>query len=426
MPSRPGSSSPAGTVPEPGAPSSASGAVDAPSVLPERQGSGLRIAIVGQGNFPIPSSQYAPVEKHIAGLAEALRRRGEDVHIVNRVLPRFRLRLLVHALWVSRQLRRLRPDVIHCHSPINAWVLRRLGHAPIVSTSHSREWVASRTTGYAGSAELRNHVRGFRASHARIVLSEEVRKAVAATPGLQGAPCHVIPNGVDATAYTVPDASRSGRLIVGLGVVARLKRWHLLAQAIQGTQWRLEIVGPLNHPDYAEELAAMPGVTVRGPLDEEGLRDALHRARVLGHPSRAEAMSLAVLEGMATGLPVLGSHVLRGVVESAETGWLVPERRETEQVERYRALLRDTPMSEWDRMGAQARAVVLEKYTWDAVAQRTLQVYAEAARRFGRKAKAAVQGAERPRKARRKRATSPPGHGKGTKGSRKPRQRNKG
>jgi hypothetical protein len=87
---------------------SATAAARAPPLPP------LRVALVGQGNFPIPPPGYAPVESHIASLAEALRAAGVDVHVVNRVLPRFKFRLLVHALWVARPTTSL--SFAQCHT----------------------------------------------------------------------------------------------------------------------------------------------------------------------------------------------------------------------------------------------------------------------------------------------------------------------
>lgn len=335
----------------------------------------IRIALVGQGNFPIPSTEYAPVESHIASLAEALRAAGADVHVVNRVLPRFKFRLLAHALWVAREIRRLAPDVIHCHSPINAWVLRRLGLAPIVFTSHSREW--SRV-GMKRSKEFRNHVRGVRAAHATIVLSPHVRDAVQNVPALAGAQIHVVPNGVDLAVFAPPSA-RSGRRLLGLGVVARVKRWHLVAQAVQGTPWSLELVGPVNHPDYAAELRTMPQVELLGPTDRSGILAALARARVLAHPSSAEAMSLAVLEGMSAGLPVLGASILRDVVAPGVEGVLVDASAEETMVEHFRQALLETPLESWDGMGKAARRKVEREYSWHRIAQETLRVYAAVA-----------------------------------------------
>ncbi|HEX2066661.1 MAG TPA: glycosyltransferase family 4 protein [Candidatus Thermoplasmatota archaeon] len=251
---------------------------------------GLRIAIVGQGVHPIPAPGYAPVEKHIENLVAALRRRGEDVHLVNRVFPKFRFRLLVHALWAHRQLKRIKPDVVHCHSPINAWILRRLGHRPLVFTTHTRQWTYNELPGHPESRELRNHKRGYRAADARIVISEQARASASRSRDLQRLPCHVISNGVDMQRFTPPAKPRTSRLVVGVGVVAAVKRWHLIAQAVEGTDWSLEILGPIAEPEYAERLRKLhPAIVLRGEVSHEDLLDALHRARVIAHPSEAEA-----------------------------------------------------------------------------------------------------------------------------------------
>jgi glycosyltransferase involved in cell wall biosynthesis len=348
---------------------------DAPRPAAPRP-TGLRIALVGQGVHPIPAPGYAPVERHIESLEAALRRRGEDVHLVNRVFPRFRLRLLVHALWVHRQLRRLKPDVIHCHSPINAWVLRRLGDRPIVFTTHSRQWAYNETPNVPAPKELRNHKRGYRAADARIVLSPAVREAAARSPGLRGLACDVVPNGVDAQRHSPGTAPRLPRRIVGLGIVASVKRWHLVAKAAASAGWELEVLGPLAEPDYVAALRqANPEVILRGEVSDAEVVEALRRATVLAHPSQAEAMPLAVLEGMATGLPVIGSQMLRSLLEPGREGFLVPEGSEGEQVEAYARLLRQTPPAEWARMGAAARQRVLASHTWDAVAEATCGVY---------------------------------------------------
>lgn len=347
-----------------------------PDAAAAQRPTGLRIAVIGQGVHPIPAPGYAPVETHIANLVAALRRRGEDVHLVNRVFPGFRFRLLVHALWAHRQLKRIKPDVVHCHSPINAWVLRRLGHRPIVFTTHSRQWTYNETPRVPAPKELRNHKRGYKAADARIVLSSTVRDAISRSPVLRGLPCDVVPNGVDADRFIPGPGPRPRRRLVGVGIVAAVKRWHLVAQAAAAAGWGMEVVGPIAEPAYAERLRqANPAVVLRGETSDEELLHALQRATVLAHPSQAEAMPLAVLEGMSTGLAVLGGAALHGIVEPGKTGFIVEEGTEKEQVLAYRRLLHGTPEGTWDAMGAAARSTVLERFTWDVVADAACQVY---------------------------------------------------
>jgi alpha-maltose-1-phosphate synthase len=165
-----------------------------------------------------------------------------------------------------------------------------------------------------------------------------------------------------------------------VGIVARVKRWHVAARAAREAGWRLEVVGPIAEPDAAAEIrAALPDVALRGEVPDEEVQAALHRATVLVHPSSAEAMPFAVLEGMATGLPVLGGEALRDVVEDGVEGRLVPEpagsRGEAALAGAYASVLRATPPDAWAAMGERARRRVVERNSWDAVAAATCEVY---------------------------------------------------
>jgi glycosyltransferase involved in cell wall biosynthesis len=86
-------------------------------------------------------------------------------------------------------------------------------------------------------------------------------------------------------------------------------------------------------------------------------------------------MSLAVLEGMATGLAVIGSRTMDGLVEPSVSGFIISESSDAEQIAEYRRLLEQTSEAEWDAMGEQARKSVHERFTWDAVATKTCAVY---------------------------------------------------
>lgn len=337
----------------------------------------MKVAMVGQGNYPIPWDGYAPVEKHISSLADALRARGVDVLIVNRVLPRFRGRLLVHAAWADMRIRGWKPDIVHCHSPINAVVMAALGTGPLIFTSHSREWQRYARLGMV-SRELRLHRRAWRKSDVRIALSESMLSAIHQDANLSELPAHVVPNGVDTDWFHSPATPRTGHLLAGIGIIAPVKRWHLLAEAMTGTPWRLELVGPLRDGPYARWLETYPNVRLHGELPAAQVREVLHRARVYVHPSEAEAMSLAVLEAMATGLPVLGSAMVRENVEPCGGGIVVPERAESEMVRMYRDALMTVPLRQWDGMGAAAARHVRTQFTWQGVAQRLTRVYARA------------------------------------------------
>jgi len=344
---------------------------------PDDRPTGLRIVLVGQGTKPIPPQGYAPIETHIANLAAALRRRGEDVHVVNRVFPKVRLRLLWHALWAHRQVRRLKADVVHVHSSVNARVLARLGDRPLVFTTHNRAWSEPAAR---ADVHLRRDRDAYVLADARIVLSEQTRQGVGSWPELRDLPSHVIPNGVDTAEFSPPASPSTQRIAVGVGVVDPVKRWHLVAEATAGTGWTFEVVGPILDTAYAGRLrAAGPHVRLHGEVAREELLATLRRARILAHPSAAEGMPLAVLEGMACGLPVVGSTAVRGIVEPGVEGFIVGEAAEAGMVLSWKRILQETSVATWSGMGTKARRTAESRFSWAAVADATLQVYRAAA-----------------------------------------------
>jgi glycosyltransferase involved in cell wall biosynthesis len=102
----------------------------------------------------------------------------------------------------------------------------------------------------------------------------------------------------------------------------------------------------------------------------------------------SELLGLVVLEAMASGTPVVASHIggLPEIVRDGETGFLTPPGDVKALHERLAQLLTDAPLAR--RMGERARAHVLDQFTWQKVAERCLTAYAEltAAGRPGRSA----------------------------------------
>ena len=89
----------------------------------------------------------------------------------------------------------------------------------------------------------------------------------------------------------------------------------------------------------------------------------------------SELLGLVALEAMACGTPVVASRVggLAEVVQDGETGFLVPPGDVPALRDRLDQLLRDPALAR--RLGDNARARVLEHFTWARVAERCLAAY---------------------------------------------------
>jgi glycosyltransferase involved in cell wall biosynthesis len=197
-----------------------------------------------------------------------------------------------------------------------------------------------------------------------------------------------IPNGIDVEGFAHLDGGAAFRAAWGLGdapVVLFLGRLHarkgvdVLARAFaQMTgEARLVIAGPDEGmlPTLRALAAADPRIVLTGFLDGEARLGALAAADVFALPATGEGLSMAALEAMATGVPLLlapGCYLPEA--ETAGAGVIVaPEVAPLAQA--LRALLGDAALRE--RMSAAARALARDRFSWGSVAERWDALYAE-------------------------------------------------
>ncbi|HVL49746.1 MAG TPA: glycosyltransferase family 4 protein [Candidatus Thermoplasmatota archaeon] len=336
----------------------------------------MKVALVGAGRIPIPPPGYGAVEKHIANLAEALRARGHEVHVVNEALGESGDAEYRFALKARRAVAGLAPDVVHVHTPGVALVFSLLGPKRFVFTTHSRHWTT--VEGWRERVGFALERRAVRNAARAIAVSPEVGALAGERLGVRAA---VIPNGVDVERYA-PDASkRVEGLVVGVGEVARHKRWHLAARALKGTGLSLAVAGPIRDPAYANEIEAEGGHTrLLGPMDEAELIDHFRSGVALAHPSVSESFGMAVVEAMSCGLPVVASDILSSLVKHGETGLLVPTEGDDDA---RAAALRDALLAlaadakRRERLGEAARALAVDRYAWSSIARDVEAVYEE-------------------------------------------------
>ncbi|MCU1514559.1 MAG: glucosyl transferase [Microbacteriaceae bacterium] len=143
---------------------------------------------------------------------------------------------------------------------------------------------------------------------------------------------HAISCGIDAGLYTPSFEKRSGNKIVFVGRVTAEKHIDVLLKAIAAIDpaldARLEIVGGGDLMDYltkmAKDLGVGDRVTFTGYVTDEQLRSALTNATVFAMPSIAELQSIATMEAMASGLPIVAANAmaLPHLVHDGENGYL--------------------------------------------------------------------------------------------------------
>ncbi len=213
-----------------------------------------------------------------------------------------------------------------------------------------------------------------------------------------GVPEHritVIPNGVDTAQFAPPDSA---------AVRARLRREHGLgdddvALLFVGKEFRRKGLGPvieaLPHlPSTArllvvggddrrpfEETAAALGVRDRVTFvgHSDAVQDWFQAGDVFVFPTAYEAFALVTLEAAAAGLPLVTTEVngTEDLVADGVNGRLVT-RDPISVAHAVRPLVENRDLRR--RLGEAARTAV-RTYTWDAMTERTREVYAEVAAR---------------------------------------------
>lgn len=141
--------------------------------------------------------------------------------------------------------------------------------------------------------------------------------------------------------------------ILFLGNVIHRKGLHTLLEALRYEQFvfSLDVVGGLkSEPEYAREMRTRSEVSglqshvfFHGSLDNEDLIDKLKSAHVLVVPSSYEGFGIVYLEGMAFGLPAIGTTAggATEIISDGETGYLVPPDDAVMLAERLSTLAMD-------------------------------------------------------------------------------------
>ncbi|MPZ97306.1 MAG: glycogen synthase [Propionibacteriales bacterium] len=301
-------------------------------------------------------------------------------------------------------------EVVHSHT----WYANIGGHlagllygVPHVVTAHSleplRPWKAEQLGGgYALSSWAERTA--YEAADAVIAVSHGMRGDIlAAYPAIDPDRVHVVHNGIDTVLYQ-PDPSTAvvrqvgidpdrpyvifvGRITHQKGVAHLVAAAHRLDPEVQV----LLCAGAPDTPEIGAETAravaalqaVRPGVVwVEEMLPRSDVVQLLTHAAAFVCPSVYEPLGIVNLEAMACGTAVVASAVggIPEVVDDGVTGWLVPYDAarpadlEAGLAARINDVVRDRSAAA--RMGAAGRERAVAEFGWDAVARRTVDLYA--------------------------------------------------
>jgi glycosyltransferase involved in cell wall biosynthesis len=222
-----------------------------------------------------------------------------------------------------------------------------------------------------------------------------VSRFSATTQGMPPARTRIIYGGADVEQF-VPDpgADRQGVLFVGR--LTPHKGVERLIEAVPPAT-PVTVVGTGGHdrdpperdyPRLLRRLAEGRSVRFAGGVTDRELARLYRHAAVVALPSVevtcygrripvSELLGLGLLEAMASGTPVVASRVggVPEIVQHGQTGYLVDPADTADLREHLLTLLGNPKLAR--HLGDNARDLVVERFTWDAVARRCLDAYDE-------------------------------------------------
>lgn len=304
------------------------------------------------------------------------------------------LRFFFHLCWV---LRRRRIDLIHVNSYVPGNFARLaaiLMRVPLIID----HWHGMPHLSRKRRIICRLLGRGTDLS---LAVSRKVRDELVAQCSLDAARVRVVPNGVDWACFQGGRPRGEVRRDLGLpeaapvvGLVARLEHWGkghrelfaALAQLAPEHPCHALMVGGGRREPEVRQLAADLGLqeVVHFLGNRRDIPDLLHALDIFVLPSHSEGVSLALLEAMAAGLPVIASAVggLPEVVTDGENGLLIPPQDPEALARALERLLSDPAWAK--KLGENARKHVKENFSLDRLGREINEIYAElVAEKFG-------------------------------------------
>jgi len=379
----------------------------------------MKIGMVTRTIFPF---DRGGIQRHVAEISKAMKRRGIDVHIfivgkglgVNgplykntplseslldngihlhpvTVFPTPRLTLgeyLSYSLNVTRHIKKMDLDIIHGQSMYSFGCALKKKY-PLVVTIQGPQIIEYETI--LNSHPTINHVvtdafsvlmeaYSSRKADRVIADSEESKKIVVEKYGVDESKVRVIvKEGVNMNQFK--PGSCEGNIVLFVGRLHERKGVDLLLsvfkEVLKEEEAILRIVGSGEKEKelivQAERLGILKNVEFLGYLPDSKMQKQYSEASIFVSPSRYEGFGIVLLEALASGLPlvVTKTGISSKVVENGKNGFLVDYKNMGKAIVK---LLRDHKLRR--QMGLRSREIATN-YSWDRAAQRMIAIYEE-------------------------------------------------
>jgi glycosyltransferase involved in cell wall biosynthesis len=280
--------------------------------------------------------------------------------------------------------RRNRPDIIHAHwiipQGLIAVCVGTLLRIPVITTAHGSDAFSLRGRFLAA-------LKHFVLRHSQAWTANTKATAGNVEHGALNMP-NIVPMGVDIFQFgnQAPVTTKRskhivlfvGRLVAAKGVSDLLEAFAALPAELR-SETELWIIGEGSERTKLEQRAQTlkidTSVRFLGRIPHDALPGYYATADLYVAPSIIEGQGVALIEAMASGLPVIAYETggIRDVVSHEETGILIAPRDIQSLSKALVTLLQDSGLRR--RLGRQGQHNSRQQYNWEAIAQQLIDVF---------------------------------------------------
>ncbi len=362
--------------------------------------------MIGQKGYP---PIHGGIEKHVAELAARLPALGVDVDIYSRPhysqfngpadlpgvtvrrlpsIPTKHLDAISHTIVATVDVLFRQVDLVHYHAlgpGLLAGIPRLLRGKPTIVTVHGLDWRRDKWGAFATRVLQAGESASVRLPAGTIVVSKALRAHYLAE---HKRATTYIPNGIVPPVYREADLIRSlgidkkfvlfvGRLVPEKGCHLLLEAWRKVPASVRQSH-QLVIAGDAGFtPSYVHDLKeqAPAGVKFLGYVHGPVLDELFTNAEVLVLPSTLEGLSITLLEAMSYRRCCVVSDIAPNVEAAGGQTVLFRSGDAGDLGVKLAATLSDSALRE--RLGLSGQIHAIEHYSWERVAQMTVDHYRE-------------------------------------------------
>lgn len=364
----------------------------------------LRVAMIGQKHVP---SREGGVDVVVEELTKKLVQNGIQVTLYNRgikgrkkvkefhgarvkytlALGRGGIGIVTSYFFGCLSIALGKYDVVHCHAegvPLFLGLLRLFRKKTVV-TIHGLEWQRAKwkKNSFASRVLKRGEEKAARKADAVIVLSRNVQKYFLDTYGRE---TMFIPNGVnvpvprDANLIISEYGLEKNEYLLYLSRIVPEKGLRYLVQAFKKTNTfkKLVVAGGFNDsPAFVEEIKKLAQedrrIVFLGHVEGQKLEELFSNAYFYVLPSDLEGMPLSLLEAMSYGNCCLTSDIPE-CAEVVEKNAVTFKRGDVDDLlQKMEDLLNHPSLVDFYKKNASN--FVINKFKWDDVASKTIDLY---------------------------------------------------